>query len=60
MYIIQRKENEFVSWPGSQNSYTKFLQHARYFLTREAALKEKCGNETIVHLEALMSREGGY
>ena len=54
MFVIRRKENEFVTAAGSKHSYTKFLQCARVWKTREEAEKERCGNETILDFWSVM------
>ena len=54
MYVIKRTDQSggWVMPPGSHESYTSKLQHARKFPTRESAERERCpGNETIQRLE---------
>jgi hypothetical protein len=59
-YVIQRHDGRFVARQGERHSYTKYLQHARPFGTREAAEAERCpGNETVVHVDAVIYRQGG-
>ena len=50
MFALKRTtDGKYVAKPGSKNSYTKFLQHARVFRTREEAERDRCpGNERIV------------
>jgi hypothetical protein len=51
-YVIKRG-NLYVSRPGSQHSYTKFLQEARIFSSREEAEKHTCpDNERIVSVDS--------
>ncbi len=55
MYVIIRSDGLFVAPPGQRSSYTKKLQHARTFPTREAAERERCpGNERVVALADCM------
>jgi len=52
MWVIQRSDGSFVAKPGNRSSYTKFLQMARTYATKEAAEKDRCpGNECVVHIE---------
>lgn len=41
----------WVTPSGSARSYTNKLQNARIFHTREAAERERCGNERIQTVE---------
>lgn len=55
MFVIQRlNDGKYVAAPGSEHSYTKRLEDARIFSTRESAELEKCGNETIVPVRTLL------
>lgn len=55
MYVIQRDDGAFVSRPGSDHSYTRLLQQARTFATRDAAERERCpGNERVLSVEQAM------
>lgn len=58
MYVIQREDGAYVTNPGSERSYSKFLQDARLFDTREQAEREVCpGNERILDMgQAFKSR----
>lgn len=47
MYVIKREDGKYVSRPGSEHSYTPFLQRARTFSTRASALESACGNEYV-------------
>ena len=49
-YILKRDDGAYVAKPGD-HSYTQKLQHARTWPTREAAERERCGNEILVTLE---------
>ena len=52
-YVIKREEDgKYVSRPGSANSYARLLQQSRTWPTREAAERERCGNEYIVDTDA--------
>lgn len=54
MFVIRRNDGAFVARPGSKKSYTKSLLSARTFATREAALADKCGNESVYDLAELI------
>jgi hypothetical protein len=56
MYIIKRMpDGAYVARPGSPSSYTKQLQTARTFPTREAAERDRCpGNEIVTTPDAEM------
>ena len=57
MYVLQRVEDKaFVTPPGLHSSYTKKLQGARIFSTKEEALRDKCGNERVLSLEEAVRR----
>lgn len=55
-YVIQREDGAYVAPPGQAHSYTRQLQNARTFDNREAAEREKCGNERIVPLEEAVQK----
>jgi len=48
MIVLQRADGQYVTPPGRALRYTKKLQEAHKFPTREAAEAERCGNERIV------------
>lgn len=48
MYVIERAPREYVAPHGSEHSYVRNIEDAAKFPTREAALREACGNEHIV------------
>ena len=56
MYVIQRTtDGAYVNQPGSRSSYTRSLDKARKFATREAAEADHCpGNERIVQVSDLL------
>ena len=56
MYVIQRTtDGAYVNQPGSRASYTRSLERARKFATREAAEADRCpGNEQIVPVSDLL------
>lgn len=54
-YVIVRTDGKFVTRPGSEQSYSDKLQHARPFETREAAERERCvENERVVSVRDLI------
>ena len=52
MFALKRTtDGKYVAKPGSKDSYTKYLQHARIFRTKEEAERDRCpGNERIVEV----------
>lgn len=45
-YVIWNVDQQkYVAPAGSKHSFTKYLQHARMFKSKEAAQTECCGNE---------------
>lgn len=59
MFVIKRTDQGggYLAMPGSQNSYTKKLEEARTFPTRQQAEKERCpGNEIVIPLNELLNR----
>ena len=55
MYVIMRTDGAYVARSGSASSYTRALQNARTWPTREAAKRELCpGNERIVAVSDIM------
>ena len=57
MYVIRRTDQGggYVSKPGSQLSYTRRLDRAQKYATREQAAANMCeGNETIEDLERVL------
>ena len=46
----------YVARPGSQHSYTKKLEEANTFPTREAANGQKCGNESVRSVAEIMGQ----
>lgn len=62
MFVIQRDDDAFVQDIHKSDdsvyvsSYTRYLQKARAFLTREAAEREGvCSNERIVSVEEILA-----
>jgi hypothetical protein len=48
MFVICREDGAMVRRPGEASSYTRSLQLARIFRSREQAQAECCGNEHVV------------
>lgn len=59
MFLLKRVEHDdrFVAKGGREASYTRDINAVKIFPTREAAEKQRCGNEVIVPLEDLMKGE---
>ena len=57
-FVIRNNDNgkyvQDMRKSRDEKSYTRFLDRAKTFPTREAALKEKCGNETILSLAEVL------
>lgn len=55
MYVLVRSDGAYVARPGSASSYTRSLQNARTYPTKEAAERDRCpGNETVVAVSEIM------
>ena len=55
MFVIQKGDGWYVARSGMQSSYTRFLQYAQVFKTREDAEKERCpDNERVVNITEIM------
>ena len=55
MYILKRTDGAYVAKPGSAKSYTRCLQNAQTFTSREEADRNRCpDNETITTVDAEM------
>jgi hypothetical protein len=51
-YVLKRNEDgAYVAPPGQRGSYTRRLENARKFRTREEAERNACGNEYVETLE---------
>ena len=46
-YILIRTDGKYAARSGMKHSYTRRLEYARVFSTRESAERERCENETI-------------
>lgn len=58
MYVIKRNEDgKYVARPGSKRSYTRYLQCARVFTSRDAAEGECCGNEHVEDVSDIVGEE---
>lgn len=58
MYVIKRTDQGggYLAAPGSAHSYTKNLERARIFATRDAAERERCPeNEVVKALESCLT-----
>lgn len=59
MYVIKRiPDGAYVARSGRASSYTRALQHARPFATRELAERECCENERAVSVDSEIYCEG--
>ena len=57
MYVLVRSDGAFVNQPGSDSSYTRDLQRARVFSTKEQAEKDRCvENESVRSVHDFMPR----
>ena len=54
-YVLKRHEDDkYVAKPGSEKSYTRSLQAAQKFDSKEQADAQKCGNESAIPLDNLL------
>lgn len=58
IYVIQRTDGAYVARSGSKSSYTRNLQHARPFNSRESAQRECCDNERVRSVDDCIYTEG--
>jgi hypothetical protein len=59
MYVIKRTDQGggYVARPGSRYSYTKLVENAQTFSTREAADGHRCpGNEVVVPVSEILQK----
>lgn len=55
-YILRRNEDrKYVATPGSRQSYTRNIEKARRFPSRQAAESDACGNESVIDLTDILS-----
>lgn len=54
LWILKRDDGAYVRPGGEQSSYSRRLQDAKTFATREEAEREACGNEHAVTVEGEM------
>ena len=58
MYVLIRHDDrKYVARPGSEHSYTRRLEEARTWPTKEAAEPERCENESCVSVASIMGAE---
>lgn len=53
MFVILN-HGRFVAKPGRKSSYCRRIEDAQTFKTREEAERNKCGNESIQDLNAVI------
>ena len=58
MYVLWRTDQGggWVRPPGSEKAYTRVLQNARVYGTREEAEGDACGNEQVQTVEWAMGQ----
>lgn len=55
MFVLVRDDGKYVAPPGQQHSYTKRLEEAQIFSTRDKADAQRCvENEQVVPVESLL------
>ncbi len=52
--LIRQEDGRYVSRVNSQDSYTKTLEKARIFNSKEEASKDACGNEYPIRVEDIL------
>ena len=56
MYVIRRNEDgRYVSRLGSEHSYTRRLEDARAFQSREIAERNACENEHVMSISDMLN-----
>jgi hypothetical protein len=51
LYVIKNLDNgKYVARKGLKHSYTTKLSEIRFFINKEAARQERCGNEIVEEL----------
>ena len=50
-YVIARARGEYVAKSGHRSSFTKGVENARIFSTRELAVAECCSNERVLSVD---------
>jgi len=57
IYVIKNNTTgQYVTRPGSLRSYTRSLEQARTFESREVAEADSCGNERVLSVADLLGR----
>jgi hypothetical protein len=57
MYVIRRSDGKFVATPGSDESYTSYLQKAQVFQSLHEAEASICpGNEYVISVEDVLKK----
>jgi len=57
MYIIKRSDGAYVSRPGSTSSYTRRIEEAQKFMSREEAEQNRCpGNEYVLSVDSILRK----
>jgi hypothetical protein len=59
MFVIKRTDQGggYLAMPGSEHSYTKSLENAQTFSTRDKADGHRCpGNEVVIPLSEIMQK----
>ena len=51
---------EYVSRPGSYNSYTAKLENAQIYSSREEAKRHRCDNEVIINVSDILTPTHSY
>ena len=56
MYVIRRNEDgKYVSRPSSEHSYTRRLEDAQAFQSREIAEGNACENEHVMSISDMLN-----
>lgn len=57
--LVRHSDGKFVAQPGSEHSYTKDLQQARIFPSRDAAEGDRCvESESVQPLSNFLQQPG--
>lgn len=52
--LVNSETGKYVAPAGSEHSYTRSLQRARIYPTREAAVGDSCGNEIAQSVDDIL------
>lgn len=57
--LIDTETGRYVARPGSEHSYTRRLEEAQTFMTRDVAVSNACGNERPENVHNILTPGAG-